>query len=369
MANLSLGIVGLPNVGKSTLFNALVKNGQALASNYPFATIDPNVGVVEVPDSRLGALAEIAKPERIIPATVEFLDIAGIIKGASQGEGLGNAFLGHIRSTAAILLVARFFESEDIIHVNGKVDPKSDLETVLLELILADLDTATRGRDRYARSAKGGDKVAAACHAYAERVYAALENQQLASTVSAQSEEEQIAERELQLLTAKPMLVVANVGENQLQITPEQLFNDYGLQKLVPSAEWIIPISAQLEAELAGLSDEDRSEFLKEYGLSESGLNRLVRSAYHLLGLQTYFTAGPEEVRAWTIRQGWKAPEAAGVIHTDFTKGFIRAEVIAYDDFVRLKGEQGAKEGGRLRLEGKEYVVQDGDVMHFRFNV
>jgi GTP-binding protein YchF len=369
MPSLTLGIVGLPNVGKSTLFNALVKNGQAAASNYPFCTIDPNVGIVEVPDERLAVLAGIAKPEKILPAAIEFLDIAGIIKGASQGEGLGNKFLSHIRESAAILLVARFFDHPDVIHVHGKVDPKYDLETVLLELILADLDTAQKTMDRYRKAGKGGDKQAVAALGYVERVYAALEAGTPAATVPAVSDEDHIALREMQLLTSKPLLVVANVGEDQISATPEELYAQFDLKNLIPSSAWLIPISAQIEAELVALPEEEQAEYLDSFGLKESGLTRLVQSAYALLGLQTYFTAGPQEVRAWTIGKGWKAPLAAGVIHTDFTKGFIRAEVISYADYAQFKGEQGAKEAGKLRLEGKEYVVQDGDVMHFRFNV
>ncbi|MEI6477389.1 MAG: redox-regulated ATPase YchF [bacterium] len=367
--NLSLGIVGLPNVGKSTLFNALVKNGQAVASNYPFCTIDPNIGIVEVPDARLGGLSGLVKPEKVIPAVVEFYDIAGIIKGASQGEGLGNKFLANIRQTAAIILVARFFEHPDVIHVNGRIDPKADLETVMLELILADLETIGKGKDRYAKAARGNDKEAAACLAYCERVYAALENEQPASTVKPETEADYQVIRELQLLTAKPLLIVANVGENQIGVTAEELYEKHALSSIIPSSEWLVPICAQLEAELSTLPAEEQGEFLSTYGLEESGLTRLVQSAYHLLGLQTYFTAGPQEVRAWTVRIGAMAPEAAGVIHTDFTKGFIRAEVISYDDYIAYSGEQGAKEAGKLRSEGKEYVVKDGDVMHFRFNV
>lgn len=367
--SLSIGIVGLPNVGKSTLFNALVKNGQALASNYPFATIEPNVGVVEVPDPRLAQLAHLVKPEKVIPATVEFLDIAGIIKGASQGEGLGNKFLSHIRLSAAILLVARFFEHPDVIHVNGKVDPKSDLETVILELVLADLETATKAVDRYTKSARGGDKQAAECLAFSNQLLGALEAGKLASTIKPQSEADHLVLRELNLLTAKPMLVAANVSENQLSLTPEQLFKDYQLETLLPSSDWIIPICAQVEAELAGLEEAERREFLESYGLAQSGMDRLVSLLYRLLGLQTYFTAGPKEVRAWTIKRGDTAPKAAAVIHTDFEKGFIRAEVIAFKDYLAAGNESGAKEAGKFRLEGKEYLVQDGDVMHFRFNV
>jgi GTP-binding protein YchF len=369
MSRLSLGIVGLPNVGKSTLFNALVKNTHAEASNYPFCTIDPNVGIVEVPDKRIAALAEIVNPERTVPAVVEFWDIAGIIKGASQGEGLGNKFLANIRETAAIVLVARFFDHPDIIHVNGKVDPKHDLETVLLELILADLETAQKGKDRYAKAARGGDKAAQACLHFVTEIETVLSSEKPASTINADSDEARLVLRELQLLTAKPMLIVANVAEDQVKIDATSLYNEHNLKDIVPSADWIIPISAKLEAELAALPEDEQELFLHEYGLEESGLNRLIHSAYALLGLQTYFTAGVQEVRAWTTRVGAKAPEAAGEIHTDFEKGFIRAEVISFADYIAGKGEAGAREAGKLRSEGKEYVVQDGDVMHFRFNV
>jgi GTP-binding protein YchF len=368
MSRLSLGIVGLPNVGKSTLFNALVKNTHAEASNYPFCTIDPNVGIVEVPDDRLAGLAEIVHPEKIIPAVVEFWDIAGIIKGASQGEGLGNKFLANIRETAAIILVARFFDHPDIIHVNGEVNPRADLETVLLELILADLETVQKAKDRYTKQARGGDKTATAALQFIEDLDTALSNEKPASTVPAASDEAKTVLRELQLLTAKPMLIVANVAEDQVTVAPSELYTKHNLTGLVPSADWIIPISAKLEAELAALSPEEQEVFLAEYGLKESGMSRLIRSAYSLLGLQTYFTAGPQEVRAWTTRVGAYAPEAAGEIHTDFEKGFIRAEVIAYQDYIVGKGEVGAREAGKLKSEGKEYVVKDGDVMHFRFN-
>jgi GTP-binding protein YchF len=369
MSRLSLGIVGLPNVGKSTLFNALVKNTHAEASNYPFCTIDPNVGIVEVPDTRAAALAEIVKPQKIVPAVVEFWDIAGIIKGASQGEGLGNKFLANIRETAAIILVARFFDHPDIIHVNGKIDPKGDLETVLLELILADLETVQKAKDRYNKQARGGDKSAQVRMQFVEQLEAALGDEKPASSVEASNEDAEIVVRELQLLTAKPVVIVANVAEDQVGMSPEELFATYELGAFIPSADWIIPISAKLEADLAALPADEQEAFLSEYGLKESGLDRLVHSAYSLLGLQTYFTAGVQEVRAWTIRKGAKAPEAAGEIHTDFEKGFIRAEVIAYADYVAGKGEAGAREAGKLRSEGKDYVVHDGDVMHFRFNV
>lgn len=371
MSSLSLGIVGLPNVGKSTLFNALVKNGQAAASNYPFCTIDPNVGIVEVPDSRLAALSTIVSPERVVPAVVEFYDIAGIIKGASQGEGLGNKFLSHIRETSAILLVARFFDHPDIIHVSGEVNPKADLETVLLELILADVETVTKAKDRYAKQARGNDADAKAALSLLETLAEYLNGQKLASIFLKDNDSEAATKicRELQLLTAKPMLIVANVSEDMLGVEPAKLFADHDLASIVPSADWIIPICAKLEADLVALPEEEQAEFLAEYGLRESGLIRLVQSAYSLLNLETYFTAGVKEVRAWTMPKHCKAPQAAGIIHTDFEKGFIRAEVIAFPDYVAAGGEQGAKDAGRLRSEGKEYTMKDGDVVHFRFNV
>ncbi len=371
--NLSLGIVGLPNVGKSTLFNALVKNGQAAASNYPFCTIDPNVGIVEVPDTRLGALSSLVKPQRVVPAVVEFYDIAGIIKGASQGEGLGNKFLSHIRETAAIILVARFFDHPDIIHVNGTVNPKHDLETVLLELILADLETVKKAKDRYAKAARGGDADAQLAAKLLDEVDEALGQEKRASSVLENSSYPprvvKTIQQELHLLTAKPVLVVANIGEDAIGTSAEELFTKHELQSIVPSADWIIPLCAQLEAELSTLPADEQEEFLQTYGLTESGLNRLVRQAYSLLGLETFFTAGVQEVRAWTMPKASKAPQAAGVIHTDFEKGFIRAEVITFDDYVKYKGESGAKEAGKLRSEGKEYTMKDGDVVHFRFNV
>lgn len=368
MPNLSLGIVGLPNVGKSTLFNALVKNGQAAASNYPFCTIDPNVGIVEVPDERLQKLADIVKPGRIVPAIVEFTDIAGIIAGASKGEGLGNKFLSHIRETAAILLVARYFEDPDIIHVSGAIDPKADLKTVVLELILADLETVSKAKSRYQKAAKGGDKDAISALTFIEAVDEALNSGQLAKSVTPKDLAAEIALQEMHLLTAKPMLIVANIAESMLGVTSEELFSRSDVKDFVPSAEWIIPICAKLEAELIALPEDEQREFLAEYGLKESGLKRLAQSAYTLLGLETYFTAGPMEVRAWTIPVGCKAPQAAGVIHTDFEKGFIKAEVISYEDYIANNGEQGAKLAGKMRAEGKDYTVRDGDVLHFRFS-
>ena len=368
MSSLSLGIVGLPNVGKSTLFNALVKEGAAQASNYPFTTIDPNVGTVAVPDVRLQRLADIVRPAKVIPAIVEFWDIAGIIKGASEGEGLVNQFLAHIRQTAATILVVRCFDHPDVIHVNGRVDPRSDLETVQLELILADLGTVERALERYRRTARGGETTAKEALSYAEALYATLEAARPASSLPASTPGHALVLRELQLLSAKPSLVVANVSEEDITIAPSTLATRYNLTDLIPAGSSIVPISAKVEAELAALPADEQSEFLESYGLRESGLDRLIQSAYTLLSLQTFFTAGPQEVRAWTVPIGATAQEAAGVIHTDFIKGFIRAETIAYTDYDRLGGEIAAKEAGRLRLEGKEYTVQDGDIFHFRVN-
>ena len=369
MPNLSLGIVGLPNVGKSTLFNALVKNGQAAASNYPFCTIDPNVGVVEVPDERLAVLADIVHPGRIVPAIVEFTDIAGIIAGASKGEGLGNKFLSHIRETAAIILVARFFEDPDIIHVNGTIDPRRDIEIVALELILADLEVVSKAKDRYWKAAKGGDKEAVSAYAYAEEVEKALNAQKPARSVMPKDAAAERAQTDMHLLTSKPILIVANISEDMLGISQSDLYEPVSSLDIIPNKDWILPICAKLEAELAALSATEQGEFLSEYGLKESGLVRLVRSAYTLLDLETFLTAGPMEVRAWTMPKQCRAPQAAGVIHTDFEKGFIRAEVTACSDYIAYGGELGAKTAGKTRSEGKEYIMHDGDIVHFRFNV
>ncbi len=358
------GIVGLPNVGKSTLFNALTKAAIA-AENYPFCTIDPNVGVVAVPDPRLDALADIVKPQKILPTTVEFLDIAGLVAGASKGEGLGNQFLGHIREVNAICHVVRCFEDDDVIHVSGGIGPRRDAEVIDTELVLADLDVVARNRDRVAKVAKSGDKAARARLELLERLLAHLDQGRSARSMEL-SDDERRALRDLNLLTIKPILYVANVQEDGFENNPA--LDEVRALAAEQQAE-VVPICAAIEAELSQLDESEQQEFLVDLGLEEPGLNRLIRAAYRLLGLQTYFTAGEKEVRAWTVKQGATAPQAAGVIHTDFEKGFIRAEVVAYDDFVGHRGEAGAKDAGKWRLEGKEYIVKEGDVMHFRFNV
>lgn len=364
---LQAGIVGLPNVGKSTLFNAITKAG-AEAANYPFCTIDPNVGVVEVPDDRLNQLAKIVHPKRIVPTAFEFVDIAGLVKGASQGEGLGNRFLGHIREVDAIVHVVRCFESGDITHVSGSVDPLRDIEVIELELILADLETVQKRLDRAKKNMKSGDKKYKVEAQALERLSTALADGQPGRSVEL-SEDEAAILRDLHLLTTKPVLYVANVGEDEAADSSANAHVQAVRERASRENAQVVAVSAQLEAEIAELEGEDRDAFLADLGLDEAGLDKLIRSAYELLGLRTYFTAGEPEVRAWTIREGTKAPQAAGVIHSDFERGFIRAEVVGFDDLIQAGNYNSAREQGKVRLEGKEYIVADGDVMHFRFNV
>jgi GTP-binding protein YchF len=363
--SLKCGIVGLPNVGKSTLFNALTKSGIA-AENYPFCTIEPNVGIVEVPDARLDALSAIVKPQKIQPAIVEFVDIAGLVAGASKGEGLGNQFLANIRETDAVVHVVRCFSDDNVVHVAGKIDPLDDIEVIDTELALADMATVEKAVNRLSKQAKsGGDKEAKVLVAVLERCLAQLNEGKPVRALDL-SKEEKLNLRQFFLITAKPVLYVANVKEGGFENNPHL---DAVRAHAAKEGADVVALCAAIEAEIADLADEDKEMFLSEMGLHEPGLNRLIRAGYHILGLQTYFTAGVKEVRAWTIHQGDTAPQAAGVIHTDFEKGFIRAQTIAFDDFITYKGEAGAKEAGKMRAEGKEYVVKDGDVLNFLFNV
>ena len=362
--SLQCGIVGLPNVGKSTLFNALTKAGIA-AENYPFCTIEPNTGVVEVPDPRLQQLAEIISPERIVPAIVEFVDIAGLVAGASTGEGLGNKFLAHIRETDATVNVVRCFEDDNVIHVAGKVDPISDIEVIQTELCLADLGTVEKALHRHTKTARSGDKDAIKLVALLEKCQASL-NENIPVRALEFSKEDLPLVKQFSLITAKPAMFVANVAEDGFENNPFlDRLREYADKQGAP----VVAICAKIEAELSEMDDEDKKMFLAEIGQTEPGLDRLIRAAYKLLGLQTYFTAGVKEVRAWTIHVGDTGPQAAGVIHGDFERGFIRAQTIAFDDFIQFKGEQGAKDAGKMRAEGKEYVVKDGDVLNFLFNV
>ncbi|OTG98016.1 MULTISPECIES: redox-regulated ATPase YchF [Acinetobacter] len=358
------GIVGLPNVGKSTLFNALTKAAIA-AENFPFCTIEPNTGIVPVPDPRLDKLTAIVKPQRVIPTSMEFVDIAGLVAGASKGEGLGNQFLANIRETDAIAHVVRCFEDENVIHVNGKIDPLDDIATINTELALADLEAVAKAITRLSKSAKSGDKEAIAVKAILEKIQPLLDEGKPARAADLDDDERKLV-RGFGLMTLKPTMYIANVAEDGFENNPHL----DAVKKLAAEENAIVvPLCNQIEAEISLLEDEDRAEFLEAMGMEEPGLNVVIRAGYSLLGLQTYFTAGVQEVRAWTVKIGATAPQAAGVIHTDFEKGFIRAECIAYDDFIQYNGEAGAKEAGKWRLEGKTYVVQDGDVLHFRFNV
>ncbi len=358
------GIVGLPNVGKSTLFNALTKAG-IQAENYPFCTIEPNVGIVPVPDPRMDALAKIVNPERTLPTTMEFVDIAGLVAGASQGEGLGNKFLAHIRETDAIAQVVRCFDDDDIVHVDGKIDPVSDIETINTELALADLDTVEKAIKRVTKATRSGNKEAIAQLTLYKNIYEHLSEGHSVRSFELNDDQKHLV-KELHLISIKPILFVANVSEDGFEDNPY-----LDAVKAIAEKEnaEVVAVCASLEEEMSQLEDDERDEFLEDLGLDEPGLNRVIRSGYHLLSLQTFFTAGVKEVRAWTVHQGATAPNGAGRIHTDFERGFIRAEVIAYDDFIEYQGEQGAKDAGKWRLEGKDYILQEGDVVHFRFNV
>lgn len=364
---LTAGIVGLPNVGKSTLFNAITKAG-ALAANYPFATIDPNVGIVEVPDYRLDKLTALVTPKKTVPTAFEFTDIAGIVKGASKGEGLGNKFLSHIRDVDAICQVVRAFEDENITHVSGTVDPIDDIEVINMELILADLESVEKRYARVQKMAKQKDKDAMAEESVLVIVKEALENEQPVRSIDFTAEQQRLV-KGMHLLTAKPMLYVANVSEDDLVSGEENAHLEAIKAYAEKEGSEVIVISARIEEELAALDETDKAEYLADLGIDESGLDKLIKASYHLLGLATYFTAGEQEVRAWTFRRGMTAPQCAGIIHTDFERGFIRAETVSYDDLVGFNGMNGAKEAGKVRLEGKDYLMQDGDVVHFRFNV